>query len=106
MHCLLVAALALSLLGPSALETQPPSAAEEPNTVSPLDVPPNKFNKIEMERPDRDPGKTICRYETIPDSHFKKRNCARRRDREALETLEHEHLMVKQRGFCGSGELC
>ena len=84
------------------------SAADPGNVVSPVDVPGAQvtFSGIEMARPDRDPDKVICRYESQPDTRFKKRNCAQRRDRQALEALEQEHLMVNQRGFCGGGQLC
>jgi hypothetical protein len=97
---------AAALAGPMMLGSEPPGGSGEANTISPLDVPSNRFNRIEMVRPDRDPETTICRYESQPDSHFKKRSCVHRRDRQALETLEHEHLMVSQRAFCVGGGGC
>ena len=104
MHGFIVAAPVLAfvaaLAGAPALGAEP---ASETNTVSPVDVPSTSFNRIEMVRPDRDPAATVCRYESQPDTHFKKRNCARRRDREALETLEHQHMMLTQRAFCAGG---
>lgn len=101
MHGLIIVAFAAALAaGPAA----PPN--EEGNTVSPVDVPSGSFNHIEMARPDRSGAPIVCRYESQPDTHFKKRNCAHRRDRDARETLEHEHLMITQRGFCGGGDAC
>jgi hypothetical protein len=76
------------------------------NTLSPVDVPGTTYSGVQMERPDRDPDKVVCRYESQPDTRFKKRNCAVRRDRQNLERIEHEYLMVYQRGFCGGGEAC
>lgn len=96
----LIAALAAAL---AATTTTPPDAD---NTLSPVDVPGATYSGVQMERPDRDPAKVVCRYESQPDTRFKKRSCAVRRDRDTLERREHEYLMVFQRGFCGGGEAC
>ncbi len=104
MHGLIAVALAAALATPTAA----PPTNEPDNTLSPVDVPGDQvtYSGIEMARPDRDPDKVTCRYESQPDTRFKKRNCAQRRDRDDLERREHEHLMVFQRGFCGGGEIC
>jgi hypothetical protein len=95
----LIAAFAAALAATS-------PAGDPDNTISPLDVPGATFEGVEMAKPDRDPDRVVCRYESQPDTHFKKRSCAVRRDRDALERREHEYLMVYQRGFCGGGEIC
>jgi hypothetical protein len=76
------------------------------NTISQLDVPGVTYSGVVMERPDRDPDAVTCRYESQPDTRFKKRVCALRRDRQALESIEQDHLMVYQRPFCGGGPGC
>ena len=81
-------------------------AGDPDNTLSPVDVPGTTYSGVVMDKPDRDPDKVVCRYESQPDTRFKKRNCAVRRDRDTLERREHEYLMVYQRGFCGGGEIC
>jgi hypothetical protein len=101
MHGFIAIAFAAALAAGAAT---PPNT--EDNTVSPVDVPGASYNRIEMARPDRDSARVLCRYESQPDTHFKKRSCARRRDRDVRERLEHEHLMISQRGFCGGGQLC
>lgn len=106
MHGLIAVALV------AALTAAAPAAGARPtepdNTVSPVDVPgdPVVYPGVAMARPDRDPDKVTCRYESQPDTRFKKRNCAQRRDREALERIEHEGLLVRQKGFCASGPGC
>lgn len=76
------------------------------NTISPLEVPGATYPGVQMAKPDRDPDKVVCRYESQPDTHFKKRNCAVRRDRQTLERIEHEYLMVYQRPFCATSQSC
>jgi hypothetical protein len=81
-------------------------ANDPDNTVSQIDVPGVTYPGVAMARPDRDPDRVTCRYETQPDSHFKRRICALRRDRQAQESVEQDHLMVYQRPFCGGGPGC
>lgn len=47
----------------------------------------------------------VCTYQTEKDSHFKKRVCMTRAQREALAAEERNNLMNKQRTFC-SGANC
>jgi hypothetical protein len=47
----------------------------------------------------------VCTYESQPDSHFKKRVCLTKAQREERARLEREHLMNNQRAFC-SGKDC
>jgi hypothetical protein len=47
----------------------------------------------------------VCTYESQPDSHFKKRVCLTKAQRDERARLEREHLMTSQRAFC-SGKDC
>jgi hypothetical protein len=54
-------------------------------------------------KPDKD--KQICTYESQPDSHFKKRVCMTKAERDARAALERNNLMSSQRAFC-TGNSC
>lgn len=47
----------------------------------------------------------VCTYESQPDSHFKKRVCLTKAQRDERARLEREHLMSSQRAFC-TGNSC
>ena len=47
----------------------------------------------------------VCTYESQPDSHFKKRVCLTKAQRDERSRLEKEHLMSSQRAFC-AGKSC
>jgi hypothetical protein len=47
----------------------------------------------------------VCTYQTEKDSHFKKRVCMTRTQRDALSALERQDLQNRQRTFC-SGANC
>lgn len=66
----------------------------EPAT-SPASAAPAKPAKDEM----------ICTYQAEKDSHFKKRVCMTKAQRDALSAQERDNLMNKQRTFC-SGPNC
>jgi len=42
----------------------------------------------------------VCTYQTEKDSHFKKRVCMTKAQRDALSAAERDNLMNKQRTFC------
>jgi hypothetical protein len=47
----------------------------------------------------------VCTYESQPDSHFKKRVCMTKAQRDERARLEREHLATSQRAFC-TGNSC
>jgi hypothetical protein len=47
----------------------------------------------------------ICTYESQPDSHFKKRVCLTKAQRDERQALERNNLMSSQRAFC-AGKSC
>jgi hypothetical protein len=47
----------------------------------------------------------VCTYESQPDSHFKKRVCMTRAQRDERQALERDHLVSSQRAFC-AGTSC
>jgi hypothetical protein len=88
------AALAFALAALAATAATPPA----PDTVvSRLDVPGR--NHVVMTKPDRSGDKVICRNEQVPDSRLSKRNCVRRRDREAA-TAAHQQLLTNRQHAC------
>jgi hypothetical protein len=46
----------------------------------------------------------VCTYESQPDSHFKKRVCLTKAERDARAELERNNLQNKQRAFCSGGQ--
>lgn len=52
-----------------------------------------------------DKDKLICTYESQPDSHFKKRVCMTKAQRDERQALERNNLMSSQRAFC-TGNSC
>jgi hypothetical protein len=65
-------------------------AAEPASASPPTAAAPAKPAKDEM----------VCTYQTEKDSHFKKRVCMTRAQRDALSAEERNNLMNKQRTFC------
>jgi hypothetical protein len=81
MPALLILALA------AGLGSEPPASA----------APPAKAKAAKEE--------VVCTYESQPDSHFKKRVCLTRAQREARAAQERNNLMSSQRAFC-TGSSC
>lgn len=54
-------------------------------------------------KPDKDA--LVCTYESQPDSHFKKRVCMSKAQRDERQALERNNLMSSQRAFC-TGNSC
>jgi hypothetical protein len=50
-----------------------------------------------------DKSDVVCTYESQPDSHFKKRICLTKAERDARAELERNNLQTKQRAFCNGG---
>jgi hypothetical protein len=81
MPALLILALAASL------GTEPPASPATPAKAKPAK------NDV------------VCTYESQPDSHFKKRVCLTKAQRDERQALERNNLMSSQRAFC-AGNSC